>query len=133
MPCAAAHSARPRACAGDDDVRLTSAPPVGGVDASVACTAASSRTQTTASGLAANAEPAVSARIAPRATNGSILAAVRFHTVVRCPASRNAPASAWPIGPRPITVTAVSYTRSPWFDYRTIVKLTFQVEGWPII
>jgi hypothetical protein len=61
----------------------------------------------TTSGLAATAASTVPAWTAPSATSGAALPGVRFHTVVGCPASMNAPASAWPIDPSPMTVTGV--------------------------
>jgi hypothetical protein len=63
--------------------------------------------QTTTSGLAATASEAVPVGAAPWVTSGAASAAVRFQTVVRCPARTKAAASADPIMPRPRTVTGV--------------------------
>lgn len=58
-------------------------------------------------GLARTALSTEAASRAPRETSPSAFAAVRFHTVTRCPAVSAASASALPMRPRPMTVTSV--------------------------
>jgi hypothetical protein len=59
------------------------------------------------SGLAATASAMSSVPAAPRDTSGGTRSAVRFQTVVGCPAAMNAVATARPIEPSPRTVTGV--------------------------
>lgn len=59
------------------------------------------------SGLAATAAAMLSWWAAPLATSGAAFAGLRFHTVVGCPAAKNASASALPMEPSPTMVTGV--------------------------
>lgn len=59
------------------------------------------------SGLDATAAATDPAAPAPSATSAAALPGLRFHTVVGWPARTNARASAEPMSPSPMTVTAV--------------------------
>ncbi|GAA4519567.1 hypothetical protein GCM10023096_40810 [Nonomuraea ferruginea] len=93
------------------------------------------------SGLAATASAAVAAAVAPLSTNGVLLLAVRFQTVVRWPRSTKVLAIADPISPSPSTVTwlvaAVGFLvvvmMTPFVSKRGVrsVVRPRSVTGWP--